>query len=115
MLQSTRQFVKKQGAWLAMLLFAVHLLPQELIHELFPHNDTEHEITSVATAGTSVGHAHVHCTFEQIEGESCAAHEFIFTPVIAAHSFAHAALVIRPVFLTEPSFLFLRGPPQLIG
>ncbi|MCA6361866.1 MAG: hypothetical protein IM638_02425 [Bacteroidetes bacterium] len=115
MLQRTRQFVKKQGAWVAMLLFAVHLLPQELIHELFPHNDTEHEITAVSKAGTTIGHAHVHCTFEQLEGESCAAHEFIFRPVIAAHSYAHAALVVSPVFLSEPSFLFLRGPPQLIG
>ncbi len=115
-MQWIRQFVIKQGAVIALVLFAVHLLPQEWIHHLFPHNDSEHSVSvSAAGTGAHLEEAHIHCSFEQIEGESCAASEFVFRPVIATHHFAHAAFVCVSAAHHNPTFIFLRGPPRLMA
>lgn len=113
MLQSLRRYIGKQGAVLALLLFAVHLLPQELLHSFFPHNDTEDCIVDSSTV--SVSSQHVHCNFEQIEGIGITPEAICFNPVIASHSFSHSQYNTAAAVAEQPLCLFLRGPPGSIG
>jgi hypothetical protein len=113
MLQSLRRYIGKQGAVLALLLFAVHLLPQDLLHSFFPHNDTEDCV--VDNSKISVSPEHVHCNFAQLEGTGITAGELVFTPVIVSHSFAHSQYNTAPAVAEQPLCLFLRGPPGIIG
>ncbi|MGL5892811.1 MAG: hypothetical protein ACRC3B_23155, partial [Bacteroidia bacterium] len=113
MLQSIGKYVKKQGAVLALLLFTVHLLPQELLHSFFPHNDTEDCV--IDNSRVAVGNPHVHCDFSQLEGIAITADEVVCIPVIVSYSFAHPQCKLAPAVVEQPSSLFLRGPPENIG
>lgn len=113
MLQSLRKYMKNQGAVIVLLLFTIHLLPQELLHSLFPHNDTED--CAVVNYKVSVSSEHKHCNFEQLEGTGIAEEELLFTPVISSHSFAHPFYKTAEAVAEQPLNLFLRGPPQISG
>jgi hypothetical protein len=113
MLQSLRRYIGKQGALLALLFFAVHLLPQEMLHSLFPHNDTEDCI--IDNSKISVSSQHIHCSFEQIEGIGIEPETIGFTPLIVSHSFSHPQYKTAPAVAEQPLCLFLRGPPRING
>lgn len=110
MLHSLRRYIGRQGAVIALLLFTVHLLPQELVHQFFSHNDTEDCAVSNDSPVT-LSSLHIHCDFEQTEGTALEPISFQFSPIITAHVFAHPIYVFAPVVAEQPSCLFLRGPP----
>lgn len=94
---------------LLLACFSVFIIPNELVHALYGHDDTKHE--AVAGASRSIGEQHIHCAFLTYEAPSFYQAADIITPAPAAVKYEFAVAETKSDYTSSSFYSYLRGPP----
>lgn len=103
---------KRIVASLLLICFSVFIVPNELIHALYDHEDSHHGI-AFPHGKNVIDARHVHCAFLTYEGSSFTTHEFVAIP---SPSISDLEFILAPAthagFEKDPLCIF-RGPPAV--
>ncbi|HTL80604.1 MAG TPA: hypothetical protein VL651_02805 [Bacteroidia bacterium] len=95
---------------LLLACFSVFIIPNELVHALYGHEDTKHK--AIAGAARSLSEHHVHCSFLTYEAPSFYFSSQLTIPVSSETAFNFQINDARSNFTSTPDYSFLRGPPS---
>jgi hypothetical protein len=107
-----RNFFGRFIATILLAAFSAYLVPDELVHALYGHEDT-HEIPCSPTED-AVGTQHIHCGFLSYEASLYTASSFTKCPVSFERAFAFIAPEAEHAGVTFTFCPSLRGPPALV-
>ncbi|MDQ3110922.1 MAG: hypothetical protein M3R17_13600 [Bacteroidota bacterium] len=107
-----RNFFGRFIATILLAAFSAYLVPNELVHALYGHEDT-HE-TACNTNENTVGEQHIHCSFLSYEASLYTASSFTNCPVSFDCAFAFIAPEAVHAGIRFTFCPSLRGPPALV-
>lgn len=107
-----RKLFNRFIAGLLLAAFSVFLVPGELVHALYGHEDTREN--SCIPGAKTVGAQHVHCSFLSFESPVYTHASVTTCPVSSGHSFAFTAAAPENAGIVFSSHPSLRGPPALV-
>jgi hypothetical protein len=109
---NVRNFFSRCLATILLAAFSAYLVPNELVHALYGHEDT-HE-TACSSDVNTIGTHHIHCDFLSYEASLYTASSFTTCPVSYEHAFAFISLEAEQAGVTFACHPSLRGPPALV-
>ncbi len=91
--------------------FSVYLVPNELVHALYGHEDTHHHECETPGGPSAVSTHHTHCDFLSYEGDLFTAASSTDCPVSSEHAFAF--FIAETAHAGNPAAVVHspRGPP----
>jgi len=90
--------------------FSVYLIPEEFVHALYGHTDTQEHFSD--TGKNSIGTHHIHCSFLTYEASQFVSSSVQSCPAVIENSFSFIAVVSEQQGISFSGFPSLRGPPQ---
>ena len=107
-----RNFFGRFTALVLLAAFSVYLVPDELVHALYGHEDT-HEV-ACTTNEAAIGTQHIHCSFLSYEAALYTASSITKCPVSFECAFAFITPEAAHAGVTFTFCPSLRGPPALV-
>jgi hypothetical protein len=98
-------------AGLLLSCFSVFLIPEEFVHALYGHTDTQEQASD--SGKNSVGTHHIHCSFLTYEASHFISSSIQNCPAVTENSFSFTSVKEEQQGISFSGFPSLRGPPQL--